>query len=250
MPLIPMLTDTASVSSYAGSPFLWFCAIAVFGVIILQTVIYMSAARKAGPELGFTRQDLRTSFRSGAVAAIGPSLAIVIVAVTLLALFGTPAVLIRIGLVGSAATETASAGLAVTTMGAQLGGPDYTAEVFAVAFFAMALSGGMWMAATLVLTPLLKRGDARLRSVNPTLMAIVPSAALLGAFASLGIAEFAKSNVHIITTVASGLVMAVCLLLARMLQQAWLREWGLGFSIIGGLVVAYFAQGAGLGAVV
>ncbi len=247
MPPSVVRASTGSVLDYANVPFLWVCAVAAFGVIILQTVIYIMAVRASGPELGFTQQDLRSSFRSGGVAAIGPSLAIVIVAVALLALFGTPAVLIRIGLIGSAATETASASLAAGTMGADLGGSGYTAEVFAVAFFAMTLSGGMWMVATLVLTPLLKRGDVRLRSLNPTLMAIVPAAALLGAFASLGIAELGKTNVHIIAVAVSALIMAVCLLLAKVLHQAWLREWGLGFSIIGSLVVAYFASNSGLG---
>lgn len=235
------------LSTYAGSPVLWVCALAVFGVIIVQTAIYMQAARKAGPDLGFTKQDLRTSFRSGAIAAIGPSLAVVIVAVALLALFGTPAVLLRIGLVGSAATEASSASLAAGTMGAELGGAGWGPEVFAVAFFAMALSGGMWMVATLILTPVLKRGDAKLRAVNPALMAIVPSAALLGAFASLGVAELGKTSIHIITVAVSAVVMAICLYLSKVLHKAWLREWGLGFSIIIGLVVAYFAHNSGLG---
>lgn len=235
-----------SLSDYANSPFLWVSALAVFGVIILQTVIYMRAARVAGPELGFTRQDLRQSFKSGGIAAIGPSLAVVIVAVALLALFGTPAVLVRIGLVGSAATETSSATLAAGTMGADLGGSSWTPEVFAVAFLAMGLSGGMWMIATMVLTPLLKRGDTRLRQVNPALMAIVPSAALLGAFASLGVAELPKSNIHTLTVAISAIVMAVCLLLAKRLHAPWLREWGLGFSIIVALVVAYLAHNSGM----
>ena len=102
---------------------LWLSALAVFAVIILQTVIYMRAASRAGPAVGFTRQDLRESFRAGGVAAIGPSLAVVIVAIALLPLFGAPAVLVRIGLVGSAATETSSANLAAGTMDAALGGP-------------------------------------------------------------------------------------------------------------------------------
>ncbi len=235
------------LSTYVNSPVLWVFALGVFGVIIVQTLIYMRAARRAGPQLDFPRKDLRASFRSGAVAAIGPSLAIVIVAVALLALFGTPAVLVRIGLVGSAATETASASLASGTMGATLGGEGYTPEVFTVAFFAMSLSGGMWMLATLVLTPLLKHGDVKMRAINPALMAIVPAAALLAAFASLGIAELGKSTGHIIVVVVSALTMAVCLALARALNAAWLREWGLGFSIIVGLVVAYFVHSAGLG---
>ena len=35
--------------------------------------------------------------------------------------------------------------------------------------------------------------------------------------------------------------------LTRRLNAPWLREWGLGISIIVGLIVAYFAHGAGLG---
>ncbi|GAB3485603.1 DUF5058 family protein [Nocardiopsis coralliicola] len=233
---------------YMNSPVLWICAIAVFAVIGVQSLIYMRAVSLAGPDNGFTRADLRASFRSGAVAAIGPSLAVVLVAIALLALFGTPAVLVRIGLVGSAATETASAQLAAGTMDAQLGGATWTGEVFTVALFAMSLSGMMWMVATLVLTPVLKRGDATLRRVNPALMAIVPSAALLGAFASLAVAELPKSALHAVIVGVSALVMAVLLVLARKLDLAWLREWALGFAIITGLVVAYFAQHSALAA--
>lgn len=231
-----------SLSAYTGSTVLWICAISVFAVIIVQSLIYMRAARTAGPELGFSHQDLKQSFRSGAIAALGPSLAVALVAIALLALFGTPAILMRIGLVGSAATETSSATLAAGTMGAELGGSSWTPEVFAVAFFAMALSGGGWLVATLVLTPLLKRGDTKLRTVNPALMAIVPSAALLGAFGSLGVAELPKSGTHVLVVVVSALVMAVCLLLARVLRTQWLREWGLGVSIIVSLAVAYLAH--------
>lgn len=236
------------LSSYANSPVLWVIALGVFAVIGVQSVIYLRVAAQTGPDLGFTREDLRASLRSGGVAAIGPSLAVVIVAIALLALFGTPAVLVRIGLVGSAATETGSASLAAGTMDAELGGAGWSPEVFAVAFFAMGMSGGMWMVSALILTPLLKRGDTTLRRVNPALMAIVPSAALLGAFASLGVAELPKSAAHIITVVVSAVIMGICLALARALHAAWLREWGLGFAILGALVVAYLVHhGTGLG---
>ena len=237
------------VGRYANSPALWVLAIGVFATIIAQSVIYMRAAAEAGPDLGFTREDLRASLRAGGVAAIGPSLAVVIVAIALLTLFGTPAVLVRIGLVGSAATESSSASLAAGTMGAELGGPSWTPEVFTVAFFAMAFSGGMWMVSALVLTPLLKRGDSRLRDVNPALMAVVPSAALLGAFASLGVAELPKSSLHVITVMVSAAVMGVCLLLARALRADWFKEWGLGVAILAALAVAYVVQQTtGLGA--
>jgi hypothetical protein len=240
---------STDILALANMPILWIFVVGVFAAIILQTVIYLRAARIAAPAAGISSAELKTSFRAGAVAAIGPSLAVVLVSIALLSLFGGPAVLVRIGLVGSAAAEVASASIASTTMGATLGGAGYTQSVFAVAFMAMSLSSAMWMIATLILTPLLKRGDSRLRTVNPALMAIVPAAALLGAFASLGIAELGKTPVHVLSVLTSAAVMGLCLLLARKFNQSWLREWGLGFSIVIGLIVAYTAHASALGPV-
>ncbi|MET3949207.1 DUF5058 family protein [Arthrobacter sp. UYEF36] len=239
---------STDILSIANIPVLWVLAIGVFGAIILQSVIYMRAARKAGPAADISQTELKQAFRAGGVAAIGPSLAVVLVSIALMTLFGTPAVLVRIGLVGSAATESASASLAATTMGATLGGPGYNQGVFAVAFMAMSMSGAMWMISTLILTPILRRGDSKLRRVNPALMAIVPAAALIGAFASLGIAELGKTPVHIITVIVSALVMGICLALAKKFDVAWLREWGLGISILVGLFVAYAAHTSGMAA--
>lgn len=239
---------STDILAIANLPVLWVLAIGVFAAIILQTVIYMRAARKAGPAADISQTELKQSFRAGAVAAIGPSLAVVLVSIALMTLFGTPAVLVRIGLVGSAATESASASLAATTMGATLGGPGYNQGVFAVAFMAMSMSGAMWMISTLILTPILRRGDSKLRRVNPALMAIVPAAALIGAFASLGIAELGKTPVHIITVIVSALVMGICLALAKKFDVAWLREWGLGISILVGLFVAYATHTSGMAA--
>ena len=243
---LPGDPGSTEILAIANVPILWILAIGVFAAITLQTIIYVRAARVAAPAASITSAELKTSFRAGAVAAIGPSLAVVLVSVALLGLFGTPAVLVRVGLVGSAATETASASIAATTMGAVLGDATYTQAVFAVAFMAMSLSGAMWMIATLILTPLLKRGDSRLRTVNPALMAIIPAAALLGAFASLGIAEFGKTPVHLLTVLVSAAVMGACLLAAHRFKQDWLREWGLGFSIVIGLIFAYAAHTTGM----
>ncbi len=237
---------STDILAIANLPVLWVLAIGVFGAIIVQSLVYMRAAKKAGPAADISAAELKDSFRAGAVAAIGPSLAVVLVSIALLTLFGTPAVLVRIGLVGSAATESASASLAAGTMGAALGGPDYTQAVFVVAFMAMSLSGAGWMLATLILTPILTKGDSKLRRVNPALMMIVPAAALIGAFASLGVAEFGKTPVHIISILVSAATMFVCLLLAKTMSVAWLREWGLGISILVGLAVAYFAHTSGM----
>lgn len=243
MPPIPRFAvgdpTSTDIWSIANVPILWVFAIGVFVIIFVQTFLYLRAARAAAPGIEMPQREIKESFRAGAVASIGPSLAVVLVAIALLALFGTPAVLVRIGLIGSAATETASAGISAATMGAELGGPDYTQQVFAVAFMAMSLSGGMWMLCTLILTPILKKGSNTLSKRNPAVMALIPTAALLGAFSMLSVAETAKSSVHLILVLTSAAIMGVCLLVAKLLKAHWLKEWALGISIILSLTVGY-----------
>ena len=240
--------NSTDIGIIANAPLLWVLAAAVFAVILVQSAIYMFAVKRNAQAADMSQAEVNASFRAGGVAAIGPSLAVVLVSVALLPLFGTPPVLVRIGLIGSAATETASASLAAGTMGAELGGEDYTQAVFVVALMAMSLSGAMWQISTLVLTPLLGKGSDALSRVNPALMSIVPAAALLAAFAALTITEIPKSLAHIAAVVASAIVMAICLVLARFLSQAWLREWALGIAIVGGLIAAYAVHHAGFGA--
>jgi len=246
--LQPAAGGPSDILAVANNPVLWMCVAGVFAVIIVQSVIFLKAARRAAPAVEMSPADIRTSFRSGAVSAIGPSLAVSLVAVALLGLFGAPAVLSRIGLIGSAAYDVSAAGIAAGSMGAKLGDATYTQSVFAVAFFAMSIGGAMWMLATLILTPVLRRGDAKIRSINPLAMAIVPAAALIGAFACLGLSELPKSGIHVLSFLVSAAVMGLCLLLARKLRKSWLREWGLGFAIVSALGAAFIAAGPVVGA--
>jgi len=130
------------------------------------------------------------------------------------------------------------------SMGAELGGPDYTQQVFAVAFLAMSLSGGMWMLCTLILTPILRRGSKTLAVKNPAAMALIPTAALLGAFSMLTIAETPKSSIHLVLVLTSAAVLGLCLLIAKLLRARWLKEWALGFAILISLFVGYLIHSA------
>jgi len=82
----PSSTDITPLIQH---PVLWALAAGVFAVVILQSVIYFKAIRKAAPAVGLTPAQVTSSVRSGAVAAVGPSLAVALVAISLLPLFGT-----------------------------------------------------------------------------------------------------------------------------------------------------------------
>jgi hypothetical protein len=225
------------LAEIAFHPVLWALAVAVFAVIVLQSVIYLRAIRRSATAAELSQAEVSQAVRTGAVAAIGPSLAVALVALSLLPLFGTPAVLTRIGLVGSAPYDVAAAGIGASTVGASLGGDGYTAKVFAISFAAMCVLGVLWMVSALIITPLFNQTGKALRKVNPKVMAIAPLVVLPLAFAFLIISELGKSPTNGIVLVVSAVIGGICLLAAVKWGVHWLREWGLGIAIFGSLLV-------------
>ncbi|MFV0405644.1 MAG: DUF5058 family protein [Propioniciclava sp.] len=247
MPLDPTSPDFLVA---ANNPVMWIAVTGIFLVIAAQTVIYYVAVKKTAPAVGMSDTDVRTAFRAGGVAAIGPSLAIALIAITFITVFGTPGSLSRIGLIGSAAFEVAGAQIAAGTQGVELGGDGYTQAVFAGVLLALSLAGSGWMLVTLIATPFLKRGNASLQNAsNPKVavaMAIVPSAALTGAFMIIGVQQLQRGTGAVMVLVASAITMAISLWIAKAANQHWLKEWGLGFGVIAGLVVGVIASSAGI----
>lgn len=235
----PTLAETVN------HPLLWIGAIAVLVVVVVQSVVYLKAAKAAAAEVGMPTVQVRTAFRAGGVSAIGPSLAVCLVALALLPLFGSPSTITRIGLIGSAAYETIAADLALGTMGSGLGEPRVDGNMLVTMLLALAIGGSGWMVVTLVMTPILKRTmgagtstkTARTRSAR---WAVLPTAALIGAFFTLGLKEVAASFSGAIVFGASALLMLVLTLLAKRLDKPALLEFALGIAMIVAIAVGYF----------
>jgi len=226
-------------------PLLWFGAITVLVVILVQSVIYLRAARAAAAEVGMPAKQVRTAFRAGGVSAIGPSIAVCLVALSLLPLFGNPSTITRIGLIGSAAYETIAANLALGTMGSGLGDPNVDGNMLVTMLLALAIGGSGWMVVTLVMTPLMKRSmvagtstkTSRQRSAR---WAVLPTAALIGAFFTMGLKEVAANFNGAMVFGTSALIMLALTLLAKRLNKPTLLEFALGAAMIIAIVVGYF----------
>ena len=87
---MPMASGSADYIGLANAPILWILAMAVMGVVVVQSLIYMTAVKKNAESAGMSQHEVRSAFRAGGVAAIGPSLSVVLLAIALLPLFGTP----------------------------------------------------------------------------------------------------------------------------------------------------------------
>jgi len=231
---------------YANSPAMWVFAAAIFAVVIVQAVIFYRYAKSVSAEAELTSGDQRRALRIGAVSAIGPSIAVAIVAIGLLPVFGTPATLMRIGMVGSVPYELAAANIASQSIGVELGGPGFDGTAFAAVFFTMALGAGVWMAVVLFGAKSMGTLSTKVRAWKPWVMNVVPGAALIGAFSYLTMSQASGGFVSVLVLLGSGAAMALLLLAAKRWGKGWIREWALGLSMVTGLVVAMVLQTNGM----
>lgn len=238
-----MNTTESTAMAASIHPVLWAGAAIVLVVVSAQCLIYLRAAKRAAVGVGMDSADFKAAFRTGGIAAIGPSLAICLVALAILPVFSTPSTVTRIGLVGSAAYETIAANLATGTMGVALGGEGMTGSVFVTMLLSLAIAGSGWMVVTLVATPLLKKGVKK--SVAPGIRkasrwAILPAAAMLGVFITMGFKEASAGWASAAVFLVSAAVMLLSTYFAKITGKAGFLEWALGLSMVAGIAVGYF----------
>ncbi|WP_245947485.1 DUF5058 family protein [Bacillus taeanensis] len=230
------------VMQTANSFPLWIFASLVAAVVIFQAIIFMRLASKASSSVGMTAGEVKSAIRAGAISSLGPSLAIVVVAISFMALVGNPVTLMRIGIIGSAAIETVGASIGSKAAGADLGSADYTVQAFTAAVWVMCLGGMGWLLFTALFTKSLGKlqQKAASNSKNVSLLNTISIAAMVGAFGYLGGSEMVKGRSEFIVLIVSFLVMPLIIMAANKLNVTWLKEWSLGLVIIVGLVVGYF----------
>lgn len=227
---------TGEVMSLANSPVLWIIALFIIGMVIFQAIVFYRIAKEAAPAAGLNQEEVRRAARTGFISSIGPSFGIAIVIISLLALLGSPITLMRIGIVGSAATETAAAQIGANAFGVDLGGDGFNMQAFTTMVWTMCLGGMGWLLFTLFFTKSLGKTESKVRKKNPKVMAVVSLAAMLGAFGYLLTEQMVNGINYAVAAVVSLTIMVVIMKVADRTNISWLREWSLGISMVFGMV--------------
>ncbi|ARK30494.1 DUF5058 family protein [Halalkalibacter krulwichiae] len=229
------------VMQVANSFPIWVFASLIVFVVIFQAIIFIRLATKTSATVGMTSKEVKVAIRTGAISSLGPSLAIIFVAISLITLIGDPVTLIRIGIIGSAAIETVGASIGSQAAGADLGSSNYTAQAFTAAVWVMCLGGMGWLLFTAIFTKSLGKiqGKAVAKSKNVSILNSIAFAAMIGAFSYLGGSEMVKGYIETIVLIIGFICMPIILNLSNKYKLNWLKEWSLGLVILVGVVVGY-----------
>lgn len=227
------------VLKVANSFPIWIIAALVIGIVIFQAVVFISLASKTAPSVGLTTLEVRSVVRTGAISSLGPSFAIIIVAISLITFLGNPVTLMRIGIVGSAPIETVGASLGAQAAGSELGSSTFTEQAFTTAVWVMCLGGMGWLLVTALFTKSLGKFQEKIsrKNSNVRLLSIVSTAAMIGAFGYFGAGQMIRGINETVVFIAAFLVMPVIIWASNKFKMNWLREWSLGLVIVVGLSI-------------
>lgn len=223
------------VMQLANGNIVWIVALFVIAVVIFQALVFRYLAKKAAPAAGLTPQDVTRAARTGFISSLGPSFGIAIVIISLIAILGPPVTLMRIGIVGSAATETAAAQIGANAFGVELGGEGFNGQAFTTMVWTMCLGGMGWLLFTLFFTKSLGKVEKKVRNKNPKAMQIISLAAMLGAFGYLTTEQMIVGANYTVAALISLIVMVIIMSVADKKDINWLREWSLGISMVFGM---------------
>ncbi|WP_411843890.1 DUF5058 family protein [Salinicoccus sp. HZC-1] len=223
-----------------SAPF-WVFASIIVGIVVFQALIFLWIAKKSAPDAGLSDNEVTTAIRAGFISSIGPSFGIVIILVSLIALIGSPVTLMRVGIIGSAATESSAAAIGASAFGMELGASDFPLEALSAIVWVMFLGGMGWLLVVMLFTKSMGKAQEKIQKKNPKIMASVALAAMLGAFAYLASEQMVTSLNHTIAGVLALVSMITMMIFADRKNLGWLKEWALGFSLVIGMATGYIS---------
>ncbi len=231
------------VRAVANGPVLWIMAIVTVGTVVLQALLFRRRALKYTREHNIlTEDEIKAVTKNGAFSAIGPALAVFILAITMAGILGGPFVLMRVGIIGSADTELRTATAAAMISGVTLGVDEITMPVLGTIYFTCAFMSVGY----LIWVPIMTRGlgkalqkflmpdpnvqQTKTQKIVGTVLRLFPMLMIV-----YMIYMYASSGLPFLLVMITSLVIKVALD-ALGNKIAWLKSWSLGFAVLGGML--------------
>ncbi len=238
-----------SVLAAANGWMVWAIAILIVGIALVQSLLYIRLAFRTADTIGFPRQKCLLGLRSGAISAIGPSIAVFIVMVGMMSVVGAPITWLRLSIIGAAPTELTAATVGAQAYGVEFGSPDYDLMALATSWWTMAINGVGWLLVAGLFTHKLEEVREKVGGGDPKWLAIISGGAMLGCFGFLNARNIMKGARQLMAAqqiegaggplfAAFGGMIAMMILLHIAKKWTWLREYTLGIAMLAGMALA------------
>ena len=223
----------------ANSLPMWLAAGAAVALALFQAILFAKKSFSAGKTMGLTEKQMKGAMRSSLITSVGPSIVILTGLLALLVSVGGPMAWMRLSYIGSIMFELMAVGFGTEAVGVQLGVDPMTEMAFANAVWTMILGSIGWIIFSVLTADKMGKVQDKVVKGNKALLAIISTAAILGAFAALVSPHLLGMNRNSIAALSGGGIMLVLsLIMKRKPEINWLKEWALAIALFGGMIVA------------
>ena len=233
----------------ANSPGMWIACSVIIVVVLFQSIRITTIAFRSGKAIGMTKAQMLQAFRTGITTAIVPSIAILLGLIALIPALGVPFPWMRLAVLGSVQYELLAAGVAAREMGfGELSSATLTGDAFACAVWVMSLGIIFGLLFVAFFTPKIDKLKHKIAGGDDKWMAVLTGAAFFGAVAYLVAVPVVQGGAALVALLGGFFSMIILGAVVQLLKQAWLKEWVLALSIIGGMAatgLAYHYFGIG-----
>lgn len=228
--------DLEQVLQVANEFGVWICAALVVAIALIQVWLYYKQLFKAADVVDISRTQLNEAFKTGAITAIGPVVAIFIIMVGLMSVIGGPMAWMRLAMIGAAPTELTAATLGAEAAGVEFGGAGYDLNIMAISWWTMAINGVGWLLFVGLFAHKLEAVREKAGGGNPVWLGILSVGAMLGVFGFLNSRYILKMGGPLVATVAGFIAMVVIIQVAKKVPA--IKEYTLGIAMLIGMFVA------------
>jgi hypothetical protein len=214
----------------------WITCSFIVILTLIQAMLYYKQLFVAAKTVGVTESQLKQAFKTGAVTAIGPVIAIFIIMVGLMSVIGAPMAWMRLAVIGAAPTELTAAQVGADAVGVPFGGEGYDLYAMASSWWTMAINGVGWLLLVGLFAHKLEDLREKVSEGNTVWLGILSSAAMIGVFGYLNSRNIIQRGGPLIAAVAGGIFMVLLLRIAKKVPA--IKEYTLGLAMLAGMTVA------------
>lgn len=218
---------------------MWIAAAVAVGLAIFQAILFARESYSTGLEMGLSSQQMKGAMRSSLITSIGPSIVILTGLLALLVSVGGPMAWMRLSYIGSIMFELMAVGFGAEATGVRVGVDPMTEMAFANAVWTMILGSIGWILFSALFTDKMAVVQDKVVKGSSALLAVISTAAILGAFAALVSPHILAMNRNTVAALSGGAIMLVLsIIMKKKPEIKWLKEWALAFALFGGMIVA------------
>lgn len=131
---------------------IWIFAALLIALVLVQSFLFLRHALCFNKKHQLiTKDEEKFAVRVGAIAAIGPSINSIVVALSLIAMVGPATAFMRCGVIGAPPWELYMANIAASAAGVTFGSPEFTENVFTMCIFCMVLGSAPYFLNTIIM---------------------------------------------------------------------------------------------------